>query len=126
MNLKKLVFSLLFSILFFSSNASFAGVKDGLNEQQWRNGQMIFELYCAVCHGYEGVPFNPRAPSFAKGERMGKSVESLLTSISKGLGAAPNEQGDPMPAWGEIITEQERKDVLYYIRKVISKGKVKK
>ncbi|OHC73769.1 MAG: hypothetical protein A3G18_05170 [Rhodospirillales bacterium RIFCSPLOWO2_12_FULL_58_28] len=120
-----LVFLSLFSLLWGSSTfASAAGVEK-LNEEKWRNGQMIYELYCAVCHGYEGVPFNPRSPSFADGERMGKKDEDLYIAIINGIGE-DDAVGQAMPAWGEIINEKERADVLYYIRKIISKGKIKK
>ena len=113
----------LVSFLLFAPVPSQAG-DEALNEQMWRNGQMIFELYCAVCHGYVGVPFNPRSPNFAEGERMGKSDEDLNIAIINGIGE-DDDVGQAMPAWGEIITEQERIDALYYIRKMLSKGKVK-
>lgn len=122
--IKLLVFLSLFSLLWGASTFSMAAGTEKPDEKKWRNGQLIYELYCAVCHGYEGVPFNPRSPSFADGERMGKSDEDLYTAIINGIGE-DDAVGQAMPAWGEIITKEERADALYYIRKIISKGKVK-
>ena len=71
-------------------------------------GQEIFETKCAVCHGVGGTAILPNAPHFAKGERMEKSDDELLTNVFEGLNV--------MPPWKGILSEQEIREVLIYVR----------
>lgn len=79
------------------------------------SGNAIFHERCAVCHGVDGNALLPGAPSFATGERMEKTDEELLQTIRHGK--------DLMPPWGEILSEEERRDALSYVR-VITGDKV--
>jgi mono/diheme cytochrome c family protein len=74
-------------------------------------GKEIYEEFCAACHGYDGVPILPGSPNFSTGERMDKTDAELLKTISDG-------KDDIMPPWKEVLSEQERKDVLHYIRSI--------
>ena len=72
-------------------------------------GRDIYDEFCGACHGYDGVPLLPGAPSFSKGERMEKTDAELLKSISEG-------KSDIMPAWQDILSDDERMDILHYVR----------
>ena len=71
-------------------------------------GQELFETNCAVCHGVDGNPILPNAPLFSKGERMEKSDEQLLVSLSEGRNV--------MPPWKGILNQDEMKQLLTYGR----------
>jgi len=76
-----------------------------------RKGNEIYHERCAMCHGMDGNPILPMTPNFAKRERMEKSDEELLGTIQHGK--------DLMPPWKEMLSEEERKDVLSYIRVIV-------
>jgi len=71
-------------------------------------GREIYELYCGACHGFNGKALMPGTPSFAKGERLDKSVDELLDSILQG-------KGDVMPDWEMVLSPTESKQVLDFI-----------
>ncbi len=76
-------------------------------------GSIIYSQYCSGCHQPDGKGLNSMlAADLTNPERLNKSNEELLGSISKGV------QGKIgfMPAWGGILTEQQMKDVLQYGR----------
>ena len=70
-----------------------------------------YEEHCGACHGYDGVPMLPGAPSFAAGERLEKADAELLKSIAEG-------KGEIMPPWSEVLSEEQRIEVLRYVRKL--------
>lgn len=74
-------------------------------------GKEIFHEKCAACHGVDGVPILPGTPEFAKGERLDRSDEELLSVIMHGK--------DQMPAWKETLSKQQGKDVLAYVRAIV-------
>jgi cytochrome c5 len=76
------------------------------------NGQILFEDYCAACHGDDGAALLPGTPSFARGERLEKSDEELLKSIAKGLKV--------MPPWEGILTDEEMEECLEHARLLTS------
>lgn len=71
-------------------------------------GRANFEKFCAGCHGLNGVARYVVSPSFAIGERMDKSDETLLDSIANGRGN--------MPSWREKLDEDDRREILAYVR----------
>src|SRR3972149_3250453 len=79
------------------------------------DGKAIYHERCAACHGLDGVSLLPDVPEFAKGERLDKTDEELLQSLRHGKGM--------MPAWGDILSDQDRERVLSYL-KVIPGNKV--
>ena len=83
-------------------------------------GSIIYSQYCSACHQPDGKGLNSMlAADLTKPERLNKSNEELLGSISKGV------QGKIgfMPSWGGILTEQQMKDVLQYIRDEFTQAK---
>jgi mono/diheme cytochrome c family protein len=80
-------------------------------------GKMLFEKNCVVCHGKEGkgdgpaaAALNPRPKSFADPVVIAKSDKELFDTITKG------RPGTPMVSFEKTLTEQQRWDVLAYVR----------
>lgn len=79
-------------------------------------GAEIYERYCTACHGITGsghgmmtnlLPIKPIDHTNA--QKMDKiSNEKLIETITDGKGT--------MPAWEDILTESEIKDLVSYIR----------
>lgn len=86
-------------------------------------GKPIFEARCASCHGLQGrgdgpqAPFlSPRPASLVSAATSVKSDTELLTVIANG------KPRTAMPAWKAELSEEERRDVLAYIRTLIRFG----
>ncbi|TAJ27215.1 MAG: cytochrome c [Nitrospirae bacterium] len=86
-------------------------------------GRMIYEARCAVCHGNQGrgdgpeAPFlSPRPASLISAGTSAKSDADLLTVITNG------KPRTAMPAWKDSLTEEQRRDVLAYIRTLVRFG----
>jgi len=76
-------------------------------------GKMIYVKNCVSCHGQkgDGLSFRPHFPNFRDAKIMeGKTDGELFDKISNG------GKGTGMPAWKKILTEQDRWNVLAYIR----------
>lgn len=104
------VLASLFS-LFLAYGPGYAGGE----AEKAMDGKAIFHERCAACHGLDGVPLLPDVPEFAKGERLDKTDKELLQSLMQGKGM--------MPAWGEVLSEQDSERVLSYL-KIIPGNKV--
>lgn len=93
-------------------------------------GKVIYEKYCFYCHGREGrgdgaigIAVSPHPADFVGDKRkMAKSDEELIKSISEGIHREVGSEEMAMPRWKEILTEQERFDVLAYVRYLSKKG----
>ncbi len=72
------------------------------------SGQELYESNCAACHGDDGTPLLPGTPVFSKGERLDKSDEQLMKSISHGINV--------MPPWDGILNRREMKDCLEHLK----------
>lgn len=88
----------------------------GIPEQ----GKVIFEERCASCHGVKGRGDGPRAPflsprpaSLISAGTSAKSDQELLEVITNG------KPRTDMPGWKDLLNEQERLDVVAYIRVLI-------
>ncbi|MBI5683102.1 MAG: cytochrome c [Deltaproteobacteria bacterium] len=75
-----------------------------------KRGKEIYHERCAACHGIDGNPILPASPNFAKGERMEKPDKELLNTIKHGKNL--------MPPWKDVLTEEEIKDALTFVRLV--------
>ena len=83
-------------------------------------GKLIYEQRCAVCHGPQGqgdgpeAPFlSPRPGSLVSAGTSVKSDADLLAVIANG------KPRTAMPAWKDLLTDEQRRDVLAYIRTLI-------
>ena len=89
-------------------------------EESLTHGGELFTTYCATCHGDGGMGDGPAAanldpvpaPIAHTSQMMGDNY--LFWRISEG------GQGDPfnsaMPAWGAALSEQDRWDLINYMR----------
>jgi len=113
-NLKKICVHLcnlwIISFLFLMSGGVYGEEKD--KNDSLLKGREIFHERCAACHGIDGNPILPEAPSFAKGERLDKTDKELLESIRHG-------KGDIMVPWEGVISDKEIKDVLEYSKVIV-------
>lgn len=89
----------------------FAGHGFAEDAQTPENARNAYEEYCAACHGYDGIPNLPGVPNFSVGESLDKNEAELIESIAKG-------KGDIMPAWQDILSEDERVAILRYVRSI--------
>jgi mono/diheme cytochrome c family protein len=83
-------------------------------------GKSIYEERCGVCHGPQGkgdgpeAPFlSPRPGSLVSAGTSVKSDTDLLAIIDNG------KPRTAMPGWKDKLTEEQRQDVLAYIRTLI-------
>jgi mono/diheme cytochrome c family protein len=73
-------------------------------------GKGIYDKYCASCHGRGGKGIGT-LPNLSDGRYMaGRTDVQLLDKIAKG------GQGSGMPSWEKLLSDQQRRDVLAYIR----------
>ena len=71
-------------------------------------GQEVYDLHCAGCHGPGGLSTDPMVPSFADGDTLFLMDAELIQRISNGK--------DMMPAYRGLLTSEEMRDVVAYIR----------
>jgi mono/diheme cytochrome c family protein len=83
-------------------------------------GKSIYDERCAVCHGPQGrgdgpeAPFlSPRPGSLVSAGTSIKSDTDLLAIIAIG------KPRTAMPAWKDVLTDEQQNDVLAYIRTLI-------
>ncbi len=87
-----------------------------------RQGRVLFQYYCATCHGPEGrgdgfnsynldpKPQDLSDPAF----QAQRSDDDLASIISIGGGAAGLSTG--MPPWGHTLDERQIHDLVLYVR----------
>jgi len=88
-------------------------------------GQTVYMKRCFHCHGVKGrgdgfsaERLNPRPANFARAQYKYASTikealptdEDLFTTVSKGL------PGTGMPAWEKVLSEEERRAVIQFIK----------
>ena len=83
-------------------------------------GKPIFEVRCVACHGPQGrgdgpnaAFLSPRPANLISAATSVKSDSELLAVIAEG------RPRTAMPAWKDLLSEQERRDVLAYIRSLV-------
>lgn len=74
------------------------------------NGKRLYTAHCAGCHGIDGNSLVPKAPNFARGERLQQSDFTLANYIKTGSPAHP-------PFFG-IMTDRDTLDVVGYLRNI--------
>ena len=75
-------------------------------------GQAIYEANCQACHGADGRGNGGVGGDFVgEPERLQQDNEVLLTTIADGISGART-----MPPQRDLLTEEERRNALSYIR----------
>lgn len=83
-------------------------------------GRVIYLERCVVCHGPEGRGDGPEAPFLSPRPASLISAGSSVKSDAEFLAVIAN--GKPrsaMPAWKDRLSEEQRREVLAYIRTLI-------
>ena len=96
----------------------------------WERGKVVYEKYCHFCHGRKGygdgpvgVAITPHPADFVNDtKRMSKTDIELFKSITEGVHRAIGGEEMAMPRWQDILSLQERWDVLAYIRHLGAEG----
>lgn len=96
--------------------------------QQVIKGKVLYEKHCEVCHQKDGVgenevPWSIRAPGFIPAMPLNDTShawhhgdEQLVKMILEGTRA-----GGRMPAWKNILTEDEARHLVAYIKSLWGK-----
>jgi mono/diheme cytochrome c family protein len=92
----------------------------GFSQESFGNpqeGKKLYEKHCALCHGTNGAGDGPdtqflmvQPANFHSLESRSKTDWDLMTIITFGAAFSP------MHGWADRLTEEERWDVLRYIR----------
>jgi mono/diheme cytochrome c family protein len=94
------------------------------DEASLGRGQAIYDQHCATCHGESGMgegpagaKLDPPASPIAHTSQM-LADDYLFWRLSEG--GMPFKTA--MPAWKDILSEEQRWDVLHYVRALGSQG----
>lgn len=74
-------------------------------------GRVLYEKNCQGCHGKTGLGLGGATPSLADAERMRKTSDTELFEI-----VSNGRPGTGMPAWAKVLNEQDRWNVVRYVR----------
>jgi mono/diheme cytochrome c family protein len=82
-------------------------------------GATVYKRACVACHAADGRANGgvTGADFIGDPSRLAKPNDVLLTSIRDGVDGNP-----PMPPQGQLLSEQEMKDVLAYLREEFGSG----
>jgi mono/diheme cytochrome c family protein len=87
------------------------------SDESISRGATIFSQSCAVCHGDIGkgdgpgaVGLNPKPADLHAGHVQGNSDGAMFWIISYG------REGTVMPAWNTLLSEEQRWDVVNFLR----------
>lgn len=76
-----------------------------------QRGKAVYEKNCQGCHGRAGQGVGGATPSLADPARMSALTDQdLFEAVTKG------RPGTGMPSWNSILSEQDRRNVVGYLR----------
>ncbi|MDR4494258.1 MAG: cytochrome c [Nitrospirales bacterium] len=85
-----------------------------------KKGQSLYQIHCAECHGEGGRGDGPRAALLAprpgnlvSAATSTKTDQELLSIIARGVPRTA------MPGWETILWEEDRRNVLAFIRSLV-------
>jgi len=90
---------------------------------QAADGKVLFDFYCAQCHGVEGngkginvtpdIATTPR--DFTNKVEMAKRTDTDITTVIKGGGPSISKSA-LMPPWGATVSDEQVASLLAYVR----------
>ncbi|MGK7286285.1 cytochrome c [Buttiauxella agrestis] len=84
-----------------------------------KDGKTLYSMYCSTCHGDDGKGKDFTVPSLVNNSIVtAKDPASLLSVINDGT-QTPQTQGNisfKMPAYKQVMSEEERNNVVNYVR----------
>lgn len=84
------------------------GVAGTASAANFVQGQQLYQMHCAACHGGRGEGVMPDAPKFRMGERLDQPDMVLMLSVKSGK--------KTMPPFFGILQDAQILDVLAYVR----------
>lgn len=84
------------------------GVAGNASAVNMVQGQQLYQMHCAACHGGRGEGVMPDAPKFRMGERLDQPDMVLMQSVKSGK--------KTMPPFFGILQDAQILDVLAYVR----------
>lgn len=103
-------------------SATFKGTKVASADPN--QGKQWYYFYCVSCHGWTGqgdgpnaIEMDPRPRPLTKGDYMNKRTNVQLFGVIKGGGSAV-ELADSMPAWGNVLQDQDIWNVVAFLREI--------
>ena len=94
-------------------------------------GKETFQSTCATCHGTDGkgdgpgaAALNPKPRNLTDAAYMSTQTNKLLFKVISEGGAAA-QLSPAMPAWSGVLSEQDRWNVIAYIRQDLCKCQYK-
>lgn len=85
-----------------------AGIAGSAQAANFVQGQQLYQMHCAACHGGRGEGVMPDAPKFRMGERLDQPDMVLMQSVKTGK--------KTMPPFFGILQDGQILDVLAYVR----------
>lgn len=85
-----------------------SGVSGTTSAANFVQGQQIYQMHCAACHGSRGEGVMPDTPKFRLGERLDQPDMVLMQSVKSGK--------KTMPPFFGILQDGQILDVLAYVR----------
>jgi mono/diheme cytochrome c family protein len=90
------------------------------------NGKLIYDRYCAICHGESGggdgfnaynvkAAFDVNPTAFSDSATMAGIADSVAIAAIAGGGPAVGKS-PAMPPWGHTLTASEQSDVWHFAR----------
>ncbi len=90
-------------------------------------GKMKYQSYCFSCHGSSGkgdgpaaLNLTPKPRDLSNGSFMETLSDPYIVNVIKGGGTAVNKS-PLMPAWGNVLSDKEIRDVIAYLRSLARK-----
>jgi len=96
--------------------------KQEITKGNIENGKKLFSNSCAACHGVSGRGDGPAAATMAPRPKNLSDYEYMKNLTDEELfnaikyGGASVGKSPSMPAWGSTLSDQEIRDMIFYLR----------
>lgn len=91
-----------------ASSALMLAVAPAVSAVDLAQGQRLYNLHCASCHGITGIPTMPNIPNLSMREGMSQPDVVIMQSLKMGKNNKPSFFGR--------LSDQELLDVVLYVR----------